>query len=213
MRCSDVPPGLLVFERLRLSLNITDETCACGALDTMGRHRAACPRSGLLKLREQGLERSLARICREAGASVRFNAKFWNMNVAVSANDERTIEVLASGLPLHHGAQLAVDITVRSATTSAGLPATNAAHTNGAVLMAARRVKEEKYREFLAGDRCRLVVVGIETGGWWSPEAVEFVDMLAGARAREAPPVLRQSAYLAWRGRWRRMLSRVCAPS
>ena len=54
--------------------------------------------------------------------------------------------------------------------------------------MAARRVKEEKYRELLAGDRCRLVVVGIETGGRWSPEAVEFVDMLAGARAREAPP-------------------------
>ena len=68
-------------------------------------------------------------------------------NVAVSANDERAIEVLASGLPLHHGAQLAVDITVRSATTSTGLPATNAAHTNGADLMAARRAKEQKFRE------------------------------------------------------------------
>ena len=86
----------------------------------------------------------MARICREAGASVRVNAKLQDMNVAVSANDERTIEVLASGLPLHHGTQVAIDITVRSATTSAGLLATNASHTNGAVLMAARRVKEEK---------------------------------------------------------------------
>ena len=92
MRCSDAPPGLnsncsqSCSERwwLRLPLNITDETCASGAaLDTMGRHRAACPRSGLLKLRAQGLERSLARICREAGASVRFNAKLPDMKVAV----------------------------------------------------------------------------------------------------------------------------------
>ena len=113
------------------------------------------------------------------------------MNVPVSANDERAIEVLASGLPLHHGAQLAVDITIRSATTAAGLPSANAAHTNGAVLMAARRDKEVKYRELLAGDRCRLVVVGIETGGRWSSEAAEFVDKMAGARARKAPPVLR----------------------
>ena len=38
----------LVLERLRLPLNITDETCACGAaLDTMGRHRAAWVRSVL----------------------------------------------------------------------------------------------------------------------------------------------------------------------
>ena len=59
-------------------------------------------------------------------------------------------------------------------------------------------------------DRCRLVVVGIESGGRWSPEAVEFVDMLAGARAREAPLVLRRSAFLVWRGRWRRMLA-VCS--
>ena len=77
--------------------------------------------------------------------------------------------------------------------------------------MGARRIKEEKYKELLAGDWCRTVVVGIETGCRWSLEAVEFVDMLAGASAREAPPVLRRSAYLAWRGRWRRMLAVSCA--
>ena len=168
----------LVLERLPLPLNITDETCACGAaLDTMGRHRAACPRSGLLKHRAQGPVRSLARICREAGASVRFR----DMHVAISA----------SGLPFHHDAQLAVD----SQSGVGSLPRTP--HTQMG-LMAARRVKEEKYRELLVGDRCRLVVVGIETGGRWNPEAVEFVDMLAGARAREAPPVLRRSAHLAF---------------
>ena len=89
----------LVLERLRLPLNVTNETCSCGAaLDTMGRHRV-CPRSGLLKTKAQGPERSLVRICREAGAFVRFNAKLRDLNLAVSVNDVRVIEVLASGLP------------------------------------------------------------------------------------------------------------------
>ena len=42
------------------------------------------------------------------------------MNIAVSVSDERSIEVLASGLPAHHGAQLAVDITLRSLLTAQG---------------------------------------------------------------------------------------------
>ena len=70
------------------------------------RHRAACPRSGRLRARAVGPERSLARVCREAGATVRCHAKLRDMNVAVSAQDERAVEVLASGLPIHHGAQL-----------------------------------------------------------------------------------------------------------
>ena len=53
-------------------------------------------------------ERTLARVCREAGATVRCNAKLRDMNVRVHATDERSIEVLASGLAMNHGAQLAV---------------------------------------------------------------------------------------------------------
>ena len=47
-------------------------------------------------------------------------------------------------------------------------------------------------------------MVGIETGGRWSTEALQFVEMLAAARAREAPRVLRRSAFLAWTRRWTR---------
>ena len=47
-------------------------------------------------------------------ATVRCNCKLHNMDIAVPANDERAVEVLAVGLPLHHGSQLAVDITLRS---------------------------------------------------------------------------------------------------
>ena len=59
--------------------------------------------------------------------------------------------------------------------------------------------------------RCQLVVVGLETGGWWSSEAVDFVSQLAGHRARDAPQVLRGSAFFAWLRRWQRMLSVSCA--
>ena len=59
----------LVFERLRLPLPVTDATCECGVcLDLLGRHRAACPRSGRLRTRAVPTERTLARVCREAGA-------------------------------------------------------------------------------------------------------------------------------------------------
>ena len=117
----------LVLERLRLPLDVTESKCECGCfLDTTGRHRAACPRSGRLRTRAVGPARTLARVCREAGASVRINTKLRDMNVAISTSDAREIEVLASGLPMHHGAQLAVDITMRSALTANGSACPNA---------------------------------------------------------------------------------------
>ena len=90
------------------------------------------------------------------------------MNVAVSAVDERSMEVLACGLPLFHGAQLAIDVTLRSPLTAQGMACAGVTQTNGAVLYRARRDKERKYQELVAGNRCRLVVVALETGGRWS---------------------------------------------
>ena len=175
----------LVFERLRLPLDVTEARCECGgAVDLHGRHRAPCHRSGRLCARAVGPER--------------------DMNVTVSANDERAIEVLASGLPLFQGAQLAVDITIRSVLTATS-------HTDGAALLQARRDKERKYAELLADDCCRLVVVGFETGGQWSAESVEFINCLAPAKAREAPMVWRWSVSQGWLRRWTRMLSVSCS--
>ena len=62
-------------------------------------YRGACPRSGRLN-RAVPTERILARVCREAGAVVRSNVKLRDMNVTVPIEDERAIEVLASGLPM-----------------------------------------------------------------------------------------------------------------
>ena len=90
-----------------LPLQVFQAQCECGLL-----HRAACPRSGRLKSRAQTPERTVARVPR-SGATVRINAMLQDMYIAVSA----TIEVLVSGLPLHHGVFLVVDITIRCAHT------------------------------------------------------------------------------------------------
>ena len=61
----------VVCERLRLPLQLTDSRCECGAaLDKCGRHRGACPRSGRSKCRATAPERTLARVCHEAGGMV-----------------------------------------------------------------------------------------------------------------------------------------------
>ena len=61
-----------------------------------------------------------------------------------------------------------MDITLRSVLTRAGEPQCNAADIDGAVLINARRDKEAKHPELAATGRCKIVVGGIETGGWWS---------------------------------------------
>ena len=129
------------------------------------------------------------------------------MNTTVLVSDERQIEVLAAGLPTHHGAQLAVDITHRSAVTACGGACAGAATSNGAVSLRARR---NKYFELLQGGRCHLVVVPIESGGRWGEEAVKFIPSLASAGSREAPAPLQRSAFRAWRRRWTRMLAFSC---
>ena len=202
----------IILERLRLPLSITDARCECSAvLDARGQHRAACPRSGRLRSRAVPTERTLARVCREAGATVRCNAKLRDMNVRVHATDERSIEVLASGLAMNHGAQLAVDITLPQCSDCQRESVSKRSDSGGAVLTKARLDKETKYAELVESDRCQLVVVGIETGGRWSNEATSFTEGLAASRAREAPVALRFSSFLAWRKRWCRMLSVSCS--
>ena len=69
------------------------------------------------KRRAVPTEITLARVCREAGATVRRNVKLRDMNLHVDPSDEREVEVMAAGLPIRHGAQLADDITLRSVLT------------------------------------------------------------------------------------------------
>ena len=72
--------------------------------------------------------------------------------------DERRLEVVADGLPLFHGAQLAVDTTIVCTVRGDGAPRRQCATTDGAALAQARRRKELRYPE-LTGEHSR---------SWWS---------------------------------------------
>ena len=164
---------ILMLRRLRLPLPLTERVCRCRRnLD----HRAACARAGVLRSRGVPLEHAAARVCREAGARVTMHTRLANLNIpAVQRIDDRTIEVIANGLPLWHGSQLAIDTTLVSPLTAAGEPRRRGGRYAAAALHTARQNKQRTYPELLASARFRLVVMGMEVGGRWSQESAEFL--------------------------------------
>ena len=55
--------------------------------------------------------------------------------------------------------------------------------------------------------RARLVVLAGEIGGGWSTETSTFVGLLAKAKARSEPSVMRRRVEQAWRLRWGALLA------
>ena len=125
----------------------------------------------------------------------------------IHRQDDRRIEVIANGLPIWGGAQLAVDTTIVSPLTRDGQPRRRAGQYAGTALTEARRRKERTYPELMRNRRCRLVVLGIETGGRWSEEAASFVKLLSHAKARQAPRLLQHSVASALINRWTALLT------
>ena len=131
-----------------------------------------------------------------------------DLNLEIPPSDGRRLEVVVNNLPLWNGAQLAVDVTLVSALHRNGDAIPGAAHTDGIAVDRARRRKARTYHELDGlGGRARLVVVAFELGGRWSPEAMRLVRLLARARARASPNILRRSAQLAWQRRWTAMMA------
>ena len=192
-----------------MPLPLGPRSCSCrGALDAYGDHRAACSTSGVLASRALPLERAIARVCQEAGARVGRNVALAAMNIDAPVHDARRIEVVCNGLPIWHGAQLAVDATLVSPVTRDGRPHDGADnHPGWAVRNAARRKRRQTYPEIDRSRRCRLVVFGLEVGGRWAEEAATFVRLLARARAASAPATVRNSAQAAWVLRWTGLIS------
>ena len=80
--------------------------------------------------------------------------------------DNRRLEVVADGLSLHGGAQLAIDTTLVSPLARDGSVKRGADRTDGAVLVEARKRKERTYPELAGvGGRATLVVLAAEVGG------------------------------------------------
>ena len=149
--------------------------CRCGRpLDSLGHHRAACAVAGVLGRRGFPLESAAARVCREVGARVRTNVVVRDLDLWPP---HRRLEVVADGLPLHGGAQLAIDTT---ALTHDGTARPGADPHDGVALTEARRRKERTCPELSGeGGRARLVVLAAEVGGRWSDEARTFLGSLA----------------------------------
>ena len=197
---------VLLRVRLHLPLHFEDKQCKCGQLlDSRGFHRSACARIGLLKLRGTPAEICAARICREAGARVRENQLLRDLNLNVTANDERRLEVIANGLPLWGGKQVAIDTTVISALTGKGQ---RRGHQAGQALKEAEAVKRRTYSEFVDAERCHLLVMAFEVAGRWNAETVTFLRALARYRASACPRLLRRSVQRLFFQWWSGML--VC---
>ena len=199
---------MLLLRRLWLPLPLTSRTCRCGRLlDVHGHHRAACSRAGVLGGRGFSVESAAARVCREAGARVSTNVFVRDLDLPVLGHDGRRFEVVADGLPLFGGAQLAIDTTLVSLIRGDGQPRFLCAAHDGAALVQARRRKQRTYPEFGGEGRARLVVLAAEVGARWSEEARAFVSQLAKAKARSVPRVLAGRARQAWQHRWASLLA------
>ena len=131
-------------------------------------------------------------MCREAGARVSTNVRVQDMDLArPDVMDQRRLEIVADGLPLFHGAQLAIDTTVVSVLRRNGTPHPRCANEDGVVLEVARRRKEAKS----------------EVSGRWSEECRNFLSQLAKAKVRGVPPHLKVRARQAWHSRWSTLLA------
>ena len=201
---------VLLLRRLWLHLPPSSRSCRCGRpLDVLGHHRAACANVGVLGRRGFALKSAAARVCREAAGRVSVNVAVCDLDIGVlDRADERPLEVVADGLPLFHGAQIAVDMTLVSVLRREGTPHPRCANEDGAALAQARRRKELRYCE-LAGQhgRAKLVFLASEVGGRWSEEYRQFLCQLASAKTRNESKVLRSRARQAWLHRWRSLLA------
>ena len=198
--------------RLRWPLPLCAAQCdgrACRKqLDPRGDHRAACALSGRLKRRSRPLERTWARVFREAGARVVEEVLLRNTSLpGITAQDGRRVEILATGLPLDRGVPLAVDATLISPLHADGRPWPRAADVDGIAIVRGEKAKAATYPELVHSDTVKLVTVASEVGGRLSATCSSVIRRLAAARARESPTPLRPAAGAAWARRWTGLLS------
>ena len=179
-RITSLEPQLfrvLLLRRLHLHLPLTARFCRCGQpLDPCGHHRAA-----LVLIGEH-------RSSYQAGARVTTNILGRDLDLAEpNAADGRRLEVVANGLPLFGGAQLAIDTTLVSTVHANGLRRVG---VDGAALQAPRRRKERRPGWWCLPWRC------VEAG---PQETQSFLSSLAHAKARSETSLMRRGVEQAWR--------------
>ena len=165
------PYRVLLLRRLRLPLPFTVRTCRCGRpLDVFGHHRAACSTVGVLGRRGFAAENAIAQICREGGPGCPRTLCSETSHPTEATHDR--LEVIAEGLTLFGGSQLATDATVVSPLHADGTHRRKADTTDGQALAEAHKHKERTCR---GNGRARLVVIAVEVGGRWPQETKDFL--------------------------------------
>ena len=211
MRVTSERMQIAMRRRLRVPLPMAARRCngrAClRDLDPLGDHWASCPVSGRLRRRGLPLERTWARVLREAGVRVQWNVMLRDTNLPnIDADDGRRIEIVATGFHWHQGVPLACDATLVSPLHADGTVWDHADAEDGCAIARAEEAKRTTYPELVASSRCRLVVLACETGGRWSKTCAALIRALAAQRSLEAAPQLRAAARFAWASRWWAML-------
>ena len=156
---------------------------------------------GRLGFAHESAAKSAARVCT--------NVMVRDLDLLLQSHlDTRRLEVVADGLPLFHGAQLAIDTTMVSAVRRDGLPRPRSVQDDGTALATARRLKERTYPE-LTGQfgRAKLVVLACEAGGRWSSETQAFLRQLAKFKAQTEALPQQARTKAAWLLQWRTTLA------
>ena len=128
----------------------------------------------------------------------------------IRADDNRRLEVVATGLPLYRGMPLAVDCTLTAPLHADGRPWRHADTTDGIAILRGERQKLRTYLDLVRNSRLRLTTLASETGGRWSTTCVTVVRLLAKAKARQAPEETRARVAAAWASRWWSLLGIAC---
>ena len=113
------------------------------------------------------MENAVAQVCREGGARVSTNIVLRDLDLDLTraSTDGRRLEVIAEGLSLFGGSQVALDATVVSALHGNGIHRKNADRTDGIALLEARKHKERIYPELQGKNgRVRMLVIAGEVG-------------------------------------------------
>ena len=128
--------------------------------------------------------------------------------------DNRRLEIVAEGLPLFHGAQLAIDTTVVSVLKRDGTPHTRCADVDGAALQAAAegdhlsRAGWPKIPSWVASSAGRgWSCWGVRWPAGGQTNASVSCASWQGAKVRSEPPHLKVRARRAWLSRWSVLLS------
>ena len=138
----------LLLHRLRLPLPLTTARCSCRQPHyACGDHLAACPRSGVLRSRGGPLERAAACACAGRPGQL-LQLMSWCVTSMLSPPGRTS-----GALTLWGGVQLAVDATLVSPLTAAGMPRCDRGITAGA---ASRCTAHRGCRELLAQPRLGL---------------------------------------------------------